>query len=100
MVLTSPRGIRLGIGIFDKRMVFGIQVTNRAKNAGQVQKILTDYGCNIRTRIGLHEVDDKVCSPSGLILLELYGKEQDILKMEETLKAIDGVIVQKMVFEC
>ncbi|HOU09064.1 MAG TPA: hypothetical protein PK835_08570, partial [Caldisericia bacterium] len=71
-----------------------------AKNAGQVQKILTDYGCNIRTRIGLHEVDDKVCSPSGLILLELYGKEQDILKMEETLKAIDGVIVQKMVFEC
>jgi len=81
-------------------MVFGIQVTNRAKNAGQVQKILTDYGCNIRTRIGLHEVDDKVCSPSGLILLELYGKEQDILKMEETLKAIDGVIVQKMVFEC
>ncbi|HNW31828.1 MAG TPA: hypothetical protein PL190_00030 [Caldisericia bacterium] len=84
----------------NKRMVFGIQVTNRAKNAGQVQKILTDYGCNIRTRIGLHEVDDKVCSPSGLILLELYGKEQDILKMEETLKAIDGVIVQKMVFEC
>lgn len=84
----------------NKRMVFGIQVTNRAKNAGQVQKILTDYGCNIRTRIGLHEVDDKVCSPSGLILLELYGKEQDILKMEETLKAIDGIIVQKMVFEC
>ncbi|MCE5176841.1 MAG: hypothetical protein ABFD23_04585 [Caldisericales bacterium] len=84
----------------NKRMVFGIQVTNRAKNAGQVQKILTDYGCNIRTRIGLHEVDNKVCSPSGLILLELYGKEQDILKMEETLKAIDGVIVQKMVFEC
>ncbi|HPL89634.1 MAG TPA: hypothetical protein PLX04_05250 [Caldisericia bacterium] len=84
----------------NKRMVFGIQVTNRAKNAGQVQKILTDYGCNIRTRIGLHEVDDKVCSPSGLILLELYGKEHDILKMEETLKAIDGVIVQKMVFEC
>ncbi|NLI40037.1 MAG: hypothetical protein GX421_02445 [Caldisericales bacterium] len=84
----------------NKRMVFGIQVTNRAKNAGQVQKILTDYGCNIRTRIGLHEVDDKVCSPSGLILLELYGKEQDILKMEETLKAIDGVVVQKMVFEC
>ena len=84
----------------NKRMVFGIQVTNRAKNAGQVQKILTDYGCNIRTRIGLHEVDDKVCSPSGLILLELYGKEQDILKMEETLKAIDGVIVQKIVFEC
>ena len=84
----------------NERMVFGIQVTNRAKNAGQVQKILTDYGCNIRTRIGLHEVDDKVCSPSGLILLELYGKEHDILKMEETLKAIDGVIVQKMVFEC
>ena len=84
----------------NKRMVFGIQVTNRAKNAGQVQKILTDYGCNIRTRIGLHEVDDKVCSPSGLILLELYGKEQDILKMEETLKAIDGVVIQKMVFEC
>jgi hypothetical protein len=64
-----------------------------------VQKIFSKYGCNIKTRLGLHEVSEDVCSPSGLVLLEMFGKEEDILRMEKDLKAVEGIRVQKMVFE-
>ena len=53
-----------------KRIVLGIQVTNRVEKIPDVQKILTEYGCNIKTRLGLHEVSKSVCSALGLLLLD------------------------------
>jgi hypothetical protein len=82
-----------------KRIVLGIQVTDRVKEIPDVQKILTEYGCNIRTRLGLHEVSKKVCSPVGLLLLDTFGDETDVLMMEKKLKKVKGLIVRKMVFE-
>jgi hypothetical protein len=82
-----------------KRIVLGIQVTNRLKEIPNVQKVLTDYGCNIKTRLGLHEVSKKVCSPLGLLILDTYGDEADILEMEKKLRRIKGLVVRKMVFE-
>lgn len=82
-----------------KRCVLGVMVTNRVENASQVQKVLTECGCNIKTRIGLHEVDDNVCSPAGLILLELFGGDKAYDEVEGKLKAIKDLQVQKMVFE-
>jgi hypothetical protein len=82
-----------------KRIVLGIQVTNRVEEVPDVQKILTDYGCNIRTRLGLHEVSKTVCSTLGLLILDTFGKERDILDMEKKLKKIKGLVVKKMVFE-
>ena len=82
-----------------RRIVLGIQVTNRVEKIPDVQKILTDYGCNIRTRLGLHEVNVKSCSPLGLLILDTYGDEADILEMEKKLKKVKGLIVKKMVFE-
>jgi hypothetical protein len=35
-------------------LVFGIHVGDRVKEASAIQGLLTEYGCNIRTRIGLH----------------------------------------------
>ena len=49
--------------------VLGIFVADRIVEAGEVQKCLTKYGCNIKTRIGLHDVDDNQCSVNGLIIL-------------------------------
>ena len=43
----------------DHRIV-GIHVTDRAQAAGRVQEILSKYGKNIRTRLGLHDVHDDV----------------------------------------
>ena len=82
-----------------KRIVLGIQITRRVQNVPSVQAVLSEFGCNIRTRLGLHEVTESACSTVGLVLLDTYGDEKTILEMEEKLKAIKGVVVQIMVFE-
>ncbi len=82
-----------------KRIVLGVQITKRVQNVPAVQAVLTEYGCNIRTRLGLHEVTEAICSTVGLLLLDTYGDEKQILDMEAKLKGIKGVVVQKMVFE-
>ncbi len=82
-----------------KKCVLGIMVTNRVENASQIQKVLTECGCNIKTRLGLHEVDSTLCSPNGLILLELFGDEASYAAVEGRLREIKGLQVQKMVFE-
>ncbi len=82
-----------------KRIVLGIQVTNRVKKIPEVQNILTEHGCNIKTRLGLHEVSKSVCSTLGLLLLDTYGAEAEILEMEKKLKRIKGLVVKKMTFE-
>lgn len=82
-----------------KRIVLGVLLTNRIQEAPAFQKLITDYGCFIRTRIGLHNVTDEICSVAGLILLEMFGEEAKILELEEKLRAWEGVKVQKMVFD-
>ncbi len=83
----------------DNHLIVGIHVTDRVRNASGVQKIMTEYGCNIKTRIGLHHVDEKVCSPNGLILLEMFGDEALCMQMADRIAAVPGVDVQKMLFK-
>jgi hypothetical protein len=78
--------------------ILGVLITDRKKEAGKVQTVLTKYGCSIKTRLGLHEVTDDVCSTSGLLLLELTGDMSEMDKLEKELVAIDGAQTQKMVF--
>jgi len=61
-----------------------------------VQKILTSYGCNIRTRLGVNEVF--FGEPAGLIILELKGDEKQRILLEKDLKALDHVHIRTMVF--
>jgi hypothetical protein len=82
-----------------KRCVLGLLVTNRVENAPEVQKVLTEYGCNIKSRIGLHEVTENICSPAGLILIELFGDEKSYTEIEGRLKQIKGLQVQTMLFD-
>ncbi len=82
-----------------KKTILGIQITNRLTKAPEVQKLFSKYGCNIKTRLGLHDVSESSCSPTGLVLLEMFGKEEEILNMERELKAIEGINIQKMIFE-
>ncbi|MBP7936559.1 MAG: hypothetical protein KA354_18110 [Phycisphaerae bacterium] len=83
----------------DKHVIYGIHVTDRAHNASGVQKILSEYGCNIRTRLGLHEASNNVCSPNGLILLEMVGDEALCGQMAAKVAALAGIEVQSMVFD-
>jgi hypothetical protein len=81
-----------------KHLIFGVHITNRVKHVPEVQKVLTEFGCSIKTRLGLHEASATVCSPNGLILLEMVGDDKASNRMARKLKAITGVEVQKMVF--
>jgi hypothetical protein len=76
--------------------IFGVKLLNRVSKAIDFQSIITKYGCSIKTRIGLHEVADGVCSPSGVILLEFIGKDAD--DFEKEVAALGDVQIQKMVF--
>lgn len=86
-----------------KRIILGVHTTNRVANVPDVQRVLTEYGCNIKTRLGLHTVNENMCSCSsssiGLLLIETCGPEEQIIEMEQKLKNIHGTIVEKMVFE-
>ena len=72
----------------EKHIIVGVHITERVKHASQVQQCLTEFGCNIKTRLGLHEVDEKFCSPNGVLLLEMVGDEGLIDQMQEKLNTI------------
>lgn len=78
--------------------ILGVYVENRVAEAKEVQGILTQYGCNIKTRLGLHEVDESHCATNGLMLLELTGEAKDQDALEKALVACKGVTVKKMTF--
>jgi hypothetical protein len=77
--------------------IFGIKLDNRVQTAIDFQKVLTHYGCSIKTRLGLHDVSDNVCAPNGLILLEVINDEE-AAKMKEELLEIPNLELQSMKF--
>jgi len=83
----------------EKHMIVGVHVTDRVKKSGEVQKIFTEYGCSIKTRIGLHDASENVCAPNGVIVLEVVGEEKVCNEMVAKLGGIGGVEVQKMIFK-
>lgn len=80
-------------------VIIGVHVTDRVRHAGAVQQALTEHGCRIKTRIGLHEVSNDYCSPEGIILLEAVGPAKEIAALTRALARIEGVKVQRMVFK-
>ncbi|HPC58781.1 MAG TPA: hypothetical protein PK689_07270 [Kiritimatiellia bacterium] len=78
------------------RTILGVHVAQRTKHTARVQRILTDFGCSIRTRIGLHDAGDGFCSPNGLILLEVVDRAGDL---SAALAKVPGVTVKKMAFK-
>jgi hypothetical protein len=68
-----------------------ILMRTRRSSAVRVQSVLTEFGCMIKTRLGIHDgVLDK-CSDTWLIILELVGPKADKSRLDKKLKAISGV---------
>ena len=80
-------------------VILGVHVTNRVEHTPSVQNVLTEFGCNIKTRVGLHDVNDNYCSPNGLLLIEFIGSDKEREQIMEKLSAIQGIEVQCMVFD-
>ena len=78
-------------------LIVGIHVRNRIRNAGQIQKILTSAGRQIRTRIGLHDTHPG-SGDNGLILVELIADTSTQKTFLARLKKIRGLDVKAMRF--
>ncbi len=74
-----------------EKIVMVLLISTRRETAVKVQEILTEYGCIIKTRLGIHDgVLDK-CSEVGLVILELVGDDKDIEGLQNKLSGIKGV---------
>jgi hypothetical protein len=73
-----------------------VLVGNRMESAVEVQKVLTETGCFIKTRLGLHDGTPEQCSNTGLIILELMGDDLSKKTLFEKLKSIPNVKVERL----
>ena len=58
--------------------IIGISVSNRIEEATKLQEILTEYGCLIKTRIGLHDMGEYKCLNYGIVLIQVVDKINEI----------------------
>ena len=73
--------------------------SDRVKHAPDVQKVLTEYGDHIKTRLGMNDRVLDHTGPAGLILLQMVGEEERADAMMRKLKKIRGVDAKKIIFK-
>lgn len=78
--------------------VLGIKITDRIKEAGLVQKALSEHSGVVSTRLGFHELNDELCSREGFMVIHLAGLPGDCEDLATQLKKIEGLFVKEMVF--
>lgn len=81
------------------KTVVAILVSHRNQAAANVQKVLTGWGCMIKTRLGIHEgvMDD--CSEKGLIILDVVGEEAKKDELVRKLNALSDVSAKRVDLE-
>jgi hypothetical protein len=77
-----------------EKSIMLVLVGNRKESAVAVQKVLTETGCFIKTRLGLHDGAPDSCTNTGLIILELLGDKAAKNKLHDDLKVIPHVSVK------
>lgn len=60
--------------------IIGVDLENRLETALEFQKIISEYGCEIRTRIGLHPSMNEVCLNRGIVILEASGSGEHLIE--------------------
>lgn len=74
-----------------KKSILIVLLRTRSKSAVRFQKVLTKYGCIVKTRLGIHDGVGGSCSDAGLIILELVGDKKDVKGLTRKLNAIQGI---------
>ena len=77
-------------------IIIGIKLNDKINNAVELQKILTEFNCVIKLRIGINN-SSIFCSQSGIILLQIECNENAI-NIERALIEIEGIELQRMTF--
>jgi hypothetical protein len=78
--------------------IIGLLISDRIKEAGQTQKLLSEHAYLIKSRLGFHEVSEDICSRVGVILLQLSGNPDEFDRFEAKLGEIGGLEVRHMIF--
>ena len=73
------------------KTVLIILIGKRKDSAVKVQQLLTAWGCLIKTRLGIHDGILDNCSDQGLLILELYGTEEQKSELARKISLIKGV---------
>jgi hypothetical protein len=73
------------------KTVLLILIGKRKESAVEVQKLLTAWGCLIKTRLGIHDGILENCSDEGLVILELYGSNEQKEELARKVELIQGV---------
>jgi hypothetical protein len=73
------------------KQLLAVLIDNRKVHASKAQKVLTAYGCLIKTRLGIHDgvLDD--CSNEGLLICELVGDREKQQELQRNLDKLSGV---------
>jgi hypothetical protein len=79
--------------------VLGIKITDRIKEAGITQSILSRHASFITTRLGFHELTNEVCSREAYIILHLSGEPSESEKLINELKDVGGIELGEMAFD-
>ncbi len=74
-----------------KKSILLVLVGKRKDDAIKLQQILTAWGCIIKTRLGIHDGVLENCSDEGLIILELYGTDEQKNELTRKVAVIPGV---------
>lgn len=79
-----------------EKSILIILIGKRNDAAVNVQKLLTGWGCMIKTRLGIHDGILENCSEEGLIICEMVGdKEQhkELARKLNLLKSVNAKLV-------
>jgi hypothetical protein len=79
--------------------VLGIKITDRIKEAGLIQEILSRHASMITTRLGFHELTDEVCAREAYIILHLSGERNESEKLLYELNQVGGIELREMSFD-
>ncbi len=74
-----------------KKVILLVLVGKRKEAAVNLQKVLTAWGCIIKTRLGIHDGVLENCSEKGLLLMELCGTDEQNHELARKIEVIKGV---------
>ena len=79
-------------------VILGIKLEERLENSLKFQRILSNFGCQIKTRLGLHDIENNSCTNWGIIILEFRGDEASLRDFEKEIFEIENVQIGKIIF--
>ncbi len=68
-----------------------LKITDRIKEAGLAQDILSKYSSVIATRLGFHELNEEICGREACIILHLTGDPGEWSSLIGELSALGGL---------